>query len=147
MMLAKAEPVTDKSKDFMDDSIARKRSVLEKEMLDIKSEIDGRISLHESLTNELVIGIESRQFEINRFGGWGQGSVFESRITALEREISDFRREMRSEELNYWRDMSRLKESLRKVLKEYWQIQSREEFLSKYLCKINNFGGGEYERH
>jgi hypothetical protein len=140
MMLAD-ELATDKPKVFMEDSMKRKRDVLEKEIQDIKSELDCRSLLHASLNNELAAGIETRQFEINRFGGWGQGSVFEPRINIIEREIFEVKRELRSEELNFWRDVSRLKESLRKVLKEYWQMQSREEFLDKYLNKINYFGG------
>ena len=141
MMLAKVEPVTDKPKAFMEDSMKRKRDVLEKEIFDIRYELDCRSTLHASLASELTTGIEARRSEINRFGGWGQGSVFEPRINIIEREIFEFKRELRSEELNFWRDVSRLKESLRKVLKEYWQIQGREEFLDKYLCKINYFGG------
>ena len=142
MNALKMEPA-DRSMEFMEESNARRLTILEKEINDIKSEFDSRTLLHTTMNNELIRNVESREFEINRFGGWGSGSVFEPRITSLEREISDFRKEIRFEDLNYWRDMSRLKETLRKVLKEYWNTQSRKVFVNKYLNKLN-IGGDDY---
>ena len=142
MNALKMEPA-DGSKEFMDESNARRLTILEKEANDIRSEFETRTLLHTTMNNELIKNIESREFEIHRFGGWGSGSVFETRIIALERDISDFKKEIRIEELSYWRDLSRLKECLRKVLKEYWNIKSKKEFVNKYLNKLN-IGGDDY---
>jgi hypothetical protein len=126
------------SMEFMESSIARKLDVLEKEFADINTEIETRTMMHSTILSELNRGIEAREMQIKEFGGWNYGTVFESRIMALEREINDMRKETRFEELNFWRDMSRLKEALRKVLKECWQIQSRKQFLDSYVSKLNN---------
>ncbi len=126
------------SKEFMDASVNRKLDVLERELADIKSEIETRTMMHSTLLSELNSGIEARETQIKGFGGWNYGTIFESRIMALEREINDLRKETRFEALNYWRDISRLRESMRKVLKECWQIQSRKKFLESYLGKLNN---------
>ncbi len=126
----------DNSKEFMDASLMRKLAVLEKEVTDIKSEIETRTLMHTSILNELKQGLEGREMQIKGFGGWNYGTIFESRIMALEREINDLRKETRFEELNYWRDISKLRESMRRVLKEIWQIHGRKEFLSNYLDKL-----------
>ena len=127
----------EKSRDFMDASLARKLEVLEKEVTDIKSDIETRTLMHNTLTHELKQGIEARETQIRGFGGWKHGTIYDSKITALEREISDMKKEGRFEELNYWRDISRLKESMRKVLREYWLLQKKKEFLGTYLKKLN----------
>ena len=54
-----------------------------------------------------------------------------------KKQLNDMKKETRFEELNYWRDISRLKESMRKVLKEYWLLQKKKEFLGTYLSKLN----------
>ena len=111
---------------------------MEKEVADINSEIETRTIMHNTLVSGLNRGIEAREMQIKGFGGWNYGTVFESRIMALEREINDLGKEVRFEALNYWRDISRLKETMRKVLKERWQVQSRKKFLESYLSKLNN---------
>lgn len=126
------------SKEFMEASITRRLDVLGREIADINSEIETRTIMHTALLNELNRGIDAREMQIRDLGGWRYGTVFETRINALERENHDLRKETRFEELNFWRDMSRLKESLRRVMKEYWQVQSRKTFLDKYLGKLNN---------
>lgn len=125
------------SKEFMDASIANRLDVLGKEISDIKTELESRTLLHNTLMNELEQGIKFRELEIKRFGGWNLG-IFENRVNILEREIHDSQKEMRFEQLNYWRDISRLRDSLRRLLREYWQVQKRKEFMDKYLNKLNN---------
>jgi hypothetical protein len=126
------------SKEFMDASIARRLDILERDISGINSELENRNLLHSSLGQELDQEIKFRESELKRFGGWKYGSVFEDRVNALEKEINDSRKEMRFEELNFWRDVSRLREGLRKVLVEYWQLQKKKEFLGKYLNTLNN---------
>ena len=137
-MLKTEQKEMEHPKEFMESSLKRKLEVLEKEVADIKSEMETRVMMHNTLLNELERGIEAREMQIKGFGGWKYGTVYESRIMALEREINDLRKELRFEELNYWRDLSRLKETMRKVLKECWQVQSRKKFLESYLSKLNN---------
>jgi len=143
MNALKIETAENGSKEFMEESNARRLTILEKEANDIRSEFETRARLHTALNDGLGRNIESREFEIRRFGGWGSGSIFETRIVALERDISDFKKEIRIEELSYWHDLSRLKETLRKVLKEYWNLKSKKEFVNKYLNKLN-IGGDDY---
>ena len=126
------------SRKFLDASLARKLEVLEKELYEIQMEVEQRTLLHNTLINEVARKIMAREAEIQDLGGWNVESIYEKRISLLEKEISDFRREKRIEGLNYWRDISRLKEGMRSVLKEIWLIQGKKEFLGKYLEKLNN---------
>ncbi|MBA3045780.1 MAG: hypothetical protein FP824_06160 [Euryarchaeota archaeon] len=126
----------DNSKKFMDASLARKLGVLEKELTDIQSDIEQRTLLHNVLANDIGAKIVACESEIRGFGGWNAESIYEKRISAFEKEISDFKRELRVEGLSYWRDTSRLRESMRRVLREIWQIQGRKAFLTDYLDKL-----------
>ena len=125
------------SKEFMDASLARKLEVLGKEASDIRLELESRSLLHTTIMNELELGIETRMQEVKRYGGWNVESTYKDKIQSLEGEINELRKDMRFEELNFWRDVSRLKEIMRRVLRECWQIQSRKGFLEKYVNKLN----------
>jgi hypothetical protein len=125
------------SKEFMDASLARKLEVLGKEASDIRLELESRSLLHATFANELKLEMDAKRDEIRQFGGWKYGTIFEDRIQLLEKDIDELRKETRFEELNFWRDVSRLKEIMRRVLKECWQIQSRKGFLEQYVNKLN----------
>ncbi|MBA3045982.1 MAG: hypothetical protein FP824_07195 [Euryarchaeota archaeon] len=124
-------------REFMDASIARKLEVLGKEITDITLSIESRTQLNSALVNELKQRIKAQEIQISSFGGWNVGTIYETRIFALEREINELNKEIRFEEVGYWRDVSRLRETMRKVLKEYWQVQTRKEFLDKQIAGLS----------
>jgi hypothetical protein len=125
------------SKEFMDASLARKLEVLGKEASDIRLELESRSLLHTTIMRELERGIETRTLEIKRFGGWNVESIYKDKIQVLENEVNDLRKDMRIEALNFWRDVSRLREAMRRVMKECWHIQSRKEFLEQHIGKLS----------
>lgn len=125
-----------KPREFMDASLARKLSVLEKELASIRADIAQRSMLHNALVNQIGVRIQSLDSNIRELGGWNAGSIYEKRISTFEKEISDFKRELRTEGLNYWRDISKLKEGMRRVLREIWQVQGKKTFLTEYLNKL-----------
>jgi hypothetical protein len=124
-------------KEFMDASLARKLEVLGKEASDIRLELESRSLLHTTIIRELERGIEARTLEIKGFGSWNVESIYKDKIQNLESEINELRKDIRFEALNFWRDVSRLKEIMRRVLRECWQIQSRKGFLEQYVNKLN----------
>jgi len=125
-----------KPREFVDASLARKLSVLEKELASIQADIEQRNMLHDALVNQIQLRIQALESNITGLGGWNAESIYEKRISTFEKEISDFKRELRTEGLNYWRDISKLKESMRRVLREIWQVQGKKTFLTEYLNKL-----------
>jgi len=125
-----------KPREFMDASLARKLGVLEKELASIQADIEQRTMLHDVLTKQINVRIQTLDSNIRELCGWNVESIYEKRVSAFEKEISDFKRELRTEGLAYWRDTSKLKEGMRRVLREIWQVQGKKAFLTDYLDKL-----------
>lgn len=122
---------------FIESSISRKLDVLKEEINEIYAEINNRENLHSNLISELDTFINTFQFELEDLLRWGRGSYGkdDSRRMFIEKNINDFLKERRLEELWVWKDKNKLKEDIRELSKEYRLILKRKEFLKDYLTE------------
>lgn len=110
----------------------RKLSLLRKQIKDIDTEIYARNALHSELESSIDSRISDREERLKEFPKTSSYTNINNRINLTERELSDLEKEKRTEKLNFWRDSSKLREEIRKLLKEYEEIYKKNEFLASY---------------
>lgn len=110
----------------------RKLSLLRKQIKDIDTEIYARNALHSELESSIDSRINDREERLKEFPKTSSYTNINNRVNLTERELSELEKEKRTEKLNFWRDSSKLREEIRKLLKEYEEIYKKNEFLTSY---------------
>ena len=119
--------------EFMGRSLDSKLEMIRDEIAIVQKALEERKSIHDSLEETLYRHINGQRAEKDMLGGWKYGSVLNGRVAVLEKELDDFERERRIETVSFWRDRSRLQESMRTLLRESWAIIKKKEQLKDYL--------------
>ncbi|NUM55791.1 MAG: hypothetical protein HUU46_19290 [Candidatus Hydrogenedentes bacterium] len=115
------------SQDPLDTFFSAKRTFLGKSVEDILGSIYERISLKYENLHQLEyqsIRLGTRLLELNNCN-WGMNPQIERVRINLEREILSTDTEKRNEEVECWRDVTRLKTELREVLREFSQEKQK----------------------
>jgi hypothetical protein len=114
---AAENPSTDILKDILTDKLSFLRDVI----AELKAQIAEREELKKRISDKLDQGHCLLQTYLYELDTWPRGAnrSIEQRKIALEREISNLSKEMRSEKVACFRDIALLKRDLRQFQREY----------------------------
>lgn len=100
--------------------VGSKKKILEAAIADIDGQLTGRRELHGGLTAQLEQRVTHLEALVKDLPPFNPGSepAYLTRRTTLERERSELEREMRNEQVAFWRDQTRLQEERRKMERE-----------------------------
>jgi len=119
------------SQDPLDIFFSAKRTFLGKSVEDILGSIYERISLKYENLQQLEyqsIRLGSRLLELNNCN-WGMNPQIERVRIGLEHEILATATEQRNEEVECWKDVTRLKTELRETLREFSQEKQKSALI------------------
>ena len=119
------------SQDPLDTFFSAKRTFLGKSVEDILGSIYERVSLKYENLHQLEyqsIRLGTRLLELNNCN-WGMNPQIERVRINLEREILSTDTEKRTEEVECWRDVTRLKTELRETLREFSQEKQKSALI------------------
>ena len=97
----------------------------------IEKEISCRFEMKKAFDKELDYQIGRAAFSLGEFKFWGLGynTGVDVKRNMLEKQLVDFRKEKRNNELKFWEDLVRLRKDLRKVTEEYKTLLNRNDIL------------------
>ena len=119
------------SQDPLDSFFTAKRTFLGKSVEDILGSIYERVSLKYENLHQLEyqsIRLGSRLLELNNCN-WGMNPQIERVRIGLEHEILATATEQRKEEVECWKDVTRLKTELRETLREFSQEKQKSALI------------------
>lgn len=124
-----AEPTIEKKKlkelpDFFNYKLRDLRETVDQ----INKEITTRFEMKQRFEKELDYQICKAAFSLEQFKFWGLGynTGVDVKRNMLERQLADFRKEIRRIELQGWEDIISLRKELRKALEEYKSLLRRK---------------------
>ena len=97
----------------------------------LRQEIETRVELHDYFLAKLDYQITEAAFSLSQLSPWGIGynRGVDLKRNFLERQLAQFRKELRDTELKAWEDIVQQRQELREALKEYRELRRRYRLL------------------
>ena len=120
------------TKDPLQDFLTVKKSVLSSSAEDILGLIYERNSLKYENLRRITYESVHWGSQLRELGDWNVGVFKDIDKTrgAIEKEIAGLERERRMEEINCWRDITRLKGELRETMQDFNMEKRKEQFFT-----------------
>lgn len=119
------------TEDPLDHFFQAKRVNLAKSMKDIVGLIDNRESIKDRNLYSIALGECELTTKLHNMEHWyvGKDPVMDKRRAQFERDLLEFDRQKRFEEVSAWKDTLLLKKDLRTILTELYKEQSKQKII------------------